>query len=855
MDADTTQRSRDRLSEAKRQLLEKRIRGQAKPAAAPRTAILRRGGGPVHPMSWAQERLWFLDQMEPGSPFYNIPTAFLVSTRIHVPTLERAVSDVVRRHESLRTVFRLVDGEPRQIVQPPSPIPIEMSDVRGPDGQAADEETIRRAISHEGARPFDLATGPLVRVHLIRVSEGDYAMLVNVHHIVTDGWSMPIITREIEELYDAYAHGRPDPLPELPIQYPDYSAWQREYLTGDTLRQQVDYWRGHLEGAPTLELPTDHPRPPVQTHRGRIYRFVWPGALAERVRAVAVETGSSMNMVIMAGFYLMLHRYSGQDDLVVGTLLGNRNRAETESLVGFLVNSAPIRARLRDEMSFRELIRQVRTSVLDADAHQDLPFDKMLDELRVERDPARNPLFQVMYFHHTFVKDVHHKEDSEVASALNIRALFQETGVTLVDTEASKFDLTFATMELNGALANMCEYSSDLWDEDSMARMMEHTRVLLESACATPDAPLRDLEMVPEAERERLLAWGTNDRATDLASTLVAELDARADAAPDAPAVEYGAGRLAYGALRARSHAAARRLHGLGVRPGDRVGVATDASAEMVAAIAGVLRTGAAVVPLDPEYPAERLAFMVRDSGARLVIVPPERAGADFGGARAVALDEVVAADGDAPLDGYAVRPEDVAYVIYTSGSTGTPKAVLTSHGALVRTFLDADPARVRPGDRVMQGAGLSFDAAVFEIWGALVNGATVVGMERDVLLSPPDLAAALRERRIDVAFLTTQLFSRHAREVPGLFAGLRCVLFGGEQVDASAVRACLESGAPQRLVHMYGPTETAVFATGHVVDAVAPDAHTVSIGRPVNATRLYVLDERGMPSGTGVPG
>jgi amino acid adenylation domain-containing protein/non-ribosomal peptide synthase protein (TIGR01720 family) len=853
MDTQTPARSRDQLSEAKRLLLEKRLKGQAKPAV-PRNAIRRRGGGPVHPMSWAQERLWFLDQMEPGSGFYNIPMAVLVSARLDVPTLERAASEVVNRHEALRTVFRLVDGEPKQIVQPPYEVKAEMSDIRGPSGEPADEATIRAVISREGARPFDLANGPLVRVHLIRVSEADYALLVNIHHIVTDGWSMPIVTREMEELYEAYVHDRPYPLQPLPVQYPDYSAWQREFLTGDTLKQQVDYWRHHLQGAPTLELPSDRPRPPVMSYRGSIYRFVWPGSLTERIRAVAVETGSSMNMVIMAGFYLMLHQYSGQDDLVVGTLLGNRNRAETEPLVGFLVNSAPIRARLRDDMPFRELIRQVRTAVLDADAHQDLPFDKMLDELKVERDPARNPLFQVMYFHHTFVKDVHHNEDSEWASELNTRALFQETGVTLVDTNATKFDLTFASMEMAGGLANMCEYSSDLWDEETMARMMDHTRVLLDRAVADVDAPLSAFSMVADAERDRLLAWGTNARGMDTDSTLVARFLARADATPDAAAVEYDDARWTYAELRARADAEARRLVALGVRPGDRVGVATDASAGMVAAIAGILRAGATVVPLDPEYPADRLAFMVRDSGARLVLAPAERAGADFGGARVVTLGGEDAADG-APFHAPEVGPDDVAYVTYTSGSTGTPKAVPSTHGALVRTFVDADYARIRPGDRVMQAAGLSFDAASWEIWGALVNGAATVGIGRDVLLSPADFARALRERGINVAFLTTQLFNRHVREVPDVFAGLRTLLFGGEQVDVAAVRACLERGKPEHLVHMYGPTETAVYATAYEVDSVAEDAHTVPIGRPVNATRIYVVDGRGRLCGVGVPG
>lgn len=506
MDAPTTTRSRERLSEAKRLLLEKRIRGEAKPAA-PRHAIVPRGGGPVFPMSYAQERLWFLDQLEPGSPFYNIPMAALISATVDVPTLERAFTEIITRHHALRTVYRMVDGEPRQVVLPPYPARFDLHDMRGPRGEPASDDAIRARIAELGARPFDLAGGPVVRLDLIRVSEVDSVLLVNVHHIATDGWSMPIVTREMEQLYEAYAHGRPYPLQPVEIQYADFSLWQREYLTGETLRRQVEYWRGHLQGAPVLELPTDRPRPRVLSYRGSIHRFVWPAALTGQLHAFGVQAGASMNMVIMAGFYLMLHRYSGQDDVVVGSLLGNRHRRELEQLVGFLVNSAPLRARVHGDMTFRQLVAQVREVVLNADAHQDLPFDRIVDELQAERDPSRSPLFQVMYFHHDFVNnDVHHLQDSEFQSELNLRALFQETGVTLVETHTSKFDLTVASAEWEGMLVNIAEYSTDLWDEATVARMMEHFRVLLERASAAPDAPLSSLPMTTDEERTRLLA-------------------------------------------------------------------------------------------------------------------------------------------------------------------------------------------------------------------------------------------------------------------------------------------------------------------------------------------------------------
>jgi amino acid adenylation domain-containing protein len=858
MDAPNTTRSRDRLSDAKRLLLEKRIRGQAK-AAVPAHAIRPMGGGPVFPMSLAQERLWVLDQMEPGNPFYNIPMGCLISARVDVPTLERALTEIVTRHQALRTVYRLVDGEPRQIVLPPHPVPVNLHDMRGPGGAPAPDAAIRARIAELGARPFDLASGPMLRADLIRVSEADCALLVNVHHIATDGWSMPIVTREMEQLYEAFAHGRPYPLQPLEIQYADFSLWQREFLTGDTLRQQLDYWRGHLSGAPTLELPTDRPRPPVLSYRGSLYRFVWPAALAQRLHAFSVTAGASMNMVIMAGFYLVLHRYSGQDDLVVGTLLGNRNRAELEPMVGFLVNSAPIRARITGEMTFRELALQVRTSVLDADANQDLPFDRIVEEVATGRDPSRSPLFQVMYFHHTFVNnDVHHLQDSEFQSELNLRSLFQETGVTLVETHTTKFDLTLATMEVDGALPGMCEYSTDLWDEATMARMMEHCRVLLERATAAPDAPLSSISMLTDEERSRLLTWGTNDRGMEIDDTPVARFESHVARTPDAPAVEYADASWTYAQLDAQANRIARRLLAMGVRRGGVVGLAAGPSARMVAALAGILKTGAAVAPLDPGYPAERLSGMMQDAGIRVVItdggVP---AGVSDGGALVLDLADdaaAVAAENGARFDSTA-RPADVAYVIYTSGSTGRPKAVLTTHGAIVRTFVDDDFVRVRAGDRVMQAGALSFDAAIFEIWAPLMNGAATVGIDRDVLLSPADFARSLRERGITVGFLTTQLFNRHVREVPGIFAPLRCLLFGGEQVDADAVRACLRGGRPGRLLHVYGPTETSVFATAFSVDDLAEDAHTVPIGRPISATRTYVLDARGEACGTGVPG
>ncbi|MFL5384951.1 MAG: amino acid adenylation domain-containing protein [Longimicrobiaceae bacterium] len=849
----------DRLAQAKRLLLEKRLRGEVKPGGAS-GRIPRAGGGPAYEMSYQQEQLWFLDQLQPGSPFYNIPGANLVSARIDVPTLERALSEVVRRHAGLRTVFRMVDGRPMQIVLPPYHVRVEQEDLRGPGGEDVPAEVLRRKASEWGALPMDLATGPLLRWKLYRLSEADCLLVFNVHHIVTDGWSMPIVTREMEELYEAYAAGLPSPLPELEIQYHDYSVWQREHLQGPVLQKQLDHWKRHLGGAPTtLELPYDRPRPAVQSNRGTMYRFVYPGALVERLRAIGRQEGASINMVFMAGFNLLLQRYSGQGDLVVGTLLGNRNRAELESVVGYLVNSGAIRTRLDGDPTFREVVRQVRTAILEADAAQEVPFDMVVDALKVPRDPSRNPLFQAMYFHHTFVGSHHLDEEEGMSGSLNLRSLYQETEVVLVDTGAAKFDMTWATLELHDAMPSMVEYNTDLFDEATIARMVEHLRVLLDDACDRPDVPVSQLEMASEEERRALLAWGVNERPYPRDETLVSLFARQAAATPDAEAVEFEDATWSYRELDERSNRVARHLAKLGAGPGTAVGLATEMSAATVLGLVGIIKAGATAVPLDAEYPLERLDFMVQDTGARILVTTGgvlEETAAHHGAAL-VRLDadwpsiERESAD---PVEA-GCTPETVAYLIYTSGSTGTPKGVRMHHRAIVRTVVDTDYYDMGPGGRIGQQSSLSFDSSVWEVWGALLNGGTLVMISRDFILSPAGYAALLREKRIGTVFLTTQLFNQLVREVPDVLSCVDQVCFGGEKVDAEAVRLCVQGGPPRKLLHVYGPTEGTVYTTVHRVTGVPADAHTVPIGRPIANARVYIVTPGGRLAGVGVPG
>jgi amino acid adenylation domain-containing protein/non-ribosomal peptide synthase protein (TIGR01720 family) len=849
----------DRLAQAKRLLLEKRLRGLVKPAATA-GRIGKAPGGPAYAMSYQQEQLWFLDQLQPGSPFYNIPGANLVSARLDVPTLERALTEIVRRHEGLRTVFRNVDGTPQQIVQPPYAAKVEVEDLRGPDGQPVPPEVLRTKASEWGALPFDLSAGPLLRWKLFRISDTDALLVFNVHHIVTDGWAMPIVTREMEVLYEAFSRGQASPLPELEIQYADYAVWQREHLQGPVLQKQLDHWRRHLEGAPpAIDLPYDRPRPPVQTNRGTMYRFVYPGALVEQLRAVGREEGASINMVFMAGFNLLLQRYSGQDDLVVGTLLGNRNRAELEGVVGYLVNSGAIRTRLDGDPTFREVVRQVRTAILEADANQEVPFDMVVDAVKAPRDPGRNPLFQVMYFHHTFVGAHHLDEEQGMGGSLNLRSLYQETEVVLVDTGAAKFDMTWATLELHDGMPSMVEYNTDLFDEATIARMAEHLRVLLEEACAHPDLPASRLEMATADERRALLAWGSNERPYPRGETLVSLFRRQAAATPDAIAVEFDDATWSYRELDERSDRLAQHLAGLGVGTGAAVGLATGASAATVLGLLGILKAGGSAVPLDAEYPPERLAFMVNDTGARWLLAEGGllRDLARSEGATLVRLDadwpEIAREPAEPLADG--AGPESVAYLIYTSGSTGTPKGVRVHHRAIVRTVVGTDYFAMGPGGRIGQQSSLSFDSSIWEVWGALLNGGTLVMVSRDFILSPAAYAELLRERRIGTVFLTTQLFNQLVRAVPDVLACLDTVCFGGEKVDPAAVRACLEGGPPRHLLHVYGPTEGTVYTTWHPVTHVAADAQTVPIGRPVANARVYVLSAGGRLAGVGVPG
>ncbi|HEX6038739.1 amino acid adenylation domain-containing protein [Longimicrobium sp.] len=836
------------LSDTKRALLERRLRGDAA-AAKPRDTIGRVAGpGPEHPASFAQERMWFLTGLDPDKPLYNVPVAMLVPADVDVPLLERALSEVVRRHEALRTSFRMGDdGQLLQIVHEPFAMKVDVVEARHRVGDRF-ADSVNDLVAEEGARPFDLSHPPLFRVTLLRVTDDDFAMVTTTHHIVTDGWAYPMMNREILECYGAWKEGREPQLPPVELRYADYTVWQREQLQGENLQRQVAYWRDVLDGAPAIELPTDRPRPAVASQRGHFHRFRLDAALADRLRELCKREAATLNMVLMAAFYALLQRYTGQDDMVVGTLLGNRPRKELEDIIGVFVNTAALRVRLDGDPSFREAIARTRRAVLDADRNQDLPFEKLVDELGVSRDMSRHPVFQVLYFHHVYAHS-HHAMDVERAPAIDMRPVHPDHDADLIDTGVAKFDLMLATMEARSGLTGVFEYATDLFDEATMARMERHYALLLDAVSRDPDAPVSSHVLTTDEERRRLLEdWGTGPSVPVPAAPVHRRFAARAAATPDAVAVVSGGERITYGALDAWSDRVAGALRAAGAAPGRIVGIHVDRTAGMVAGIMGILKTGAAYLPLDPVYPPERIAYMVDDSGAALVLADDPSFSAAV---PVVALPSRPAPGESVDAVSVDVASTDRAYLIYTSGSTGRPKAVELEHGTLSSMLAGtAHTPGMAPDDVTLAVTTISFDVAVPELLLPLVTGARIVVASRDDVVDAAALDRLIQAEGVTVMAGTPATFRMLVQSGWTGSDQLR-VLPGGEALTSALAEDLIARTAG--VWNMYGPSEATVYSTVHHVTEPGPGM--ASIGRPFPNARIYVLDERMRPVPVGIPG
>ena len=786
------------------------------------------------PLSFAQQRLWFLDQYEPDNILYNLPVAIRLHGVLDVTALERSLDEILRRHEALRTTFAVDNDRPVQVINEAQEFRLSVVELRETSSEK-NEATAARLITEEARQPFNLAAGPLVRVKLLRLAPADHVLLLTMHHIISDGWSIKVLMHELGELYDAYANKREATLPDLSLHYPDFATWQRNWLQGEKLETQLAYWRTQLADAPPLlELPTDRPRPKFKTFHGADVRVSFSKSLSEDITRLSRAEGVTLFMTLFAAFSTLLYRYSGQRDILVGTPIANRNRAETESLIGFFINTLIMRTRFSDQMTFRELLGQVRETALEAYAHQDLPFEKLVEELQPHRTLSHSPIFQVMF----------HLQNV-MTEGLSL------SGLTLspvdVETQMAKFDLLLTMVESEAGLAGRFNYNTDLFDATTITRMAQHFERLLEAAVSNPDQQISRLRLLSDAEKNKLLfAWNDTRRDYSKDTPVHLAFAEQARRTPEAVAVRFEHDELTYTELNRRANQLAHRLLRLGVGPEVPVGLLARRSVKMIVAMLGVLKAGGAYVPLDPDYPRERLTFMLE--AARCPVLLTNGVTADdltAGGHGRVFLDTAdpgIDLESDADPANFT-DPENPAYIIFTSGSTGTPKGIIIPHRAVNR-LVSADYIELGASNRVAQASNASFDAATFEVWGALLSGAQLVGLPLDVLLSARDFGEELRRRRIDTLFLTTALFNQIVRELPEAFAPLEHLLFGGEAADASAVRQVLEQGRPRRLLHVYGPTESTTFSSWQLVREVPGTAATVPIGRPISNTRLYILDE-----------
>ncbi|MCA1568064.1 MAG: amino acid adenylation domain-containing protein [Acidobacteria bacterium] len=801
-------------------------------------------------LSYAQQRLWFLHQLKPDSAFYNLPLVFRLRGPLNLTALEASLGEISRRHEMLRARFIKVDGEPRYVVKESSPVHVALVDV----SMAEEGEREMRAqwrVSDAVRAPFDLANNPPWRSVVVRLGAEENILCVVMHHIISDGWSMDVFTRELSALYADYAAGREPSLAELPIQYADYAAWQRHRLSQGAEDAHLSYWREQLvDGRTVLRIPSDRPRPAVESYEGRTHRATLSAPLTQSLRALSRRESSTLYMALLAAFNVLLHRYTGETDISVGTPLAGRDRTEIESLIGFFVNTVVIRTRISGRMSFRDLLRRVRETTLAAYAHQELPFERIVEELEVERSLSHAPLFQVVF--------AFNNAPRRAPELTGLEGELLET-----DTATAKFDLALLVEDAGAELKVAIEYSTQLFDPATIECLTGHLEMLLAGIVADPDRHLSTLPLLTDAESDRLISQWNDTRREFLPRVACIHelLEKQAELRPDACAVASGNERLTYSELNARANRLARRLSALGVGSETPVAVCAGRSARMVVGALGVLKAGGAYVPLDPQYPRERLRLMLEETGAPVLLtehslidrLPHCRAQVLYLDEDAESAD---ARDEDNPC--YPVWPQNLAYIIYTSGSTGRPKGVAVQHGGLVNlAHWHRETYGVDERTRASQVAGYSFDASVWEVWPYLAAGASVSMVDDETLRSPAQLWRWVKSEGITHCFVPTPLaesmlqnYEHEAGVEDSTSDALRYLFTGGDKLHQF-----LADDMPFRLVNVYGPSENTVASTvADVGSAPRPDA-SPHIGRPIANTRVYILDEHLRPVPVGVPG
>ncbi|MBW4592042.1 MAG: amino acid adenylation domain-containing protein [Brasilonema angustatum HA4187-MV1] len=796
------------------------------------------------PLSFAQQRMWFLHELDKESPFYNESLQVRIVGKLSVIALEQSINEIIRRHEALRTTFAVREGIPFQAISPTfalakralCAIAIPVVDL-----QNFSPTSLQQIVTQEVRKPFDLGIAPLLRATLLRQEAESHLLILTIHHIITDGWSMGIFFKELETLYHAFTKGEPNPLPELKIQYADFALWQRNWFTNEVQQKQLEYWKQQLAGAPPLlELPTDYPRPPVQTFSGATKKFQIEEHLTSQLATLSQKSGVTLFMTLLAAFAILLHRYSGQDDICIGSPFANRNRQECESLIGCFVNTLVLRTQIEDNPSFSQFLEQVRSVVWNAHAHQDVPFEQVVEALQPERSLGYNPLFQVVFVLENFSLDTLELPDISLTPEM-------------VERGTSQFDLSLSIWQTQKGLIGSWEYNSDLFEADTIARMTLHFQTLLETIVSDPYQKVGELTLLTESQRHQLLVEWNDTQTNYPQDKCIHQLfEEQVQRTPDAVAVVFGNQQLTYQQLNTQANQLAHYLRSLGVKADVLVGICVERSPLMIVGMLGILKAGGAYVPLDPAYPQERLAFMLEDAQVSVLLtqeslvktLPPHKA-------QVICLDSEVALSTSTENFTHTTTTDNLAYVIYTSGSTGRPKGVQIEHrGLLNLVFWHQQAFAVSSCDRATQVAGVAFDACGWEIWPYLAVGASIYFPDDETRIDPEQLRDWMLSQAITISFLPTPMAEKMLSLTWPENSALRTLLTGGDQLHQYPL-----DSHPFEVVNNYGPTENTVVTTSGIVPKKQQTYLSPTIGRAIANTQVYILDSLLQPVPIGVAG
>ncbi|QQE72803.1 amino acid adenylation domain-containing protein [Brevibacillus composti] len=861
----TSSGSMMKLSEKKRMLLERLLQEEgiekANMAAGPIPSRENRNG---IPLSYTQERLWFVHQLEPDNPVYNMPAALKFKGQLHLAALERSIHEIIRRHEALRTVFRVIDGQAVQVILPDLQLQLSVDKLHMLPAEKREEELQRLKREH-ARQSFPLDEGPLMRARLVQVEEQEYVLLLTIHHIIFDGWSIGVFVRELASLYESYAQEKEPALAPLPIQFGDFSLWQREQLEGEKLDKLLTYWRERLQGAPaSLELPADRKRPPVQTFNGSTSTFTIPAALKKKVEELGQQEGATLFMTLLAAFNTLLYRYTGQTDLVLGTPIANRNRIETEALIGLFLNMLVLRTDLSGQPTFRQLLHRVKEVTLGAYEHQDLPFEKVVEALGQDHDLSRNPLFQILFV-------------LQNAPVPALRLPGVELELQELETGTAKFDLSVWFTETDEGLAGTWEYNRDLFDPETIERMAAQFERLLASVTERPDQKVTELSILPDEEYRRVV-YDWNDTETSYPQDVCIHqlFERQAEHRPDSTALLFEDRHVTYRELNEKANQFAHYLRKAGVGPNTRVGIMMQRSVEMIAGVLGVLKAGGAYVPLDPSYPAERQQYILENAEVKVLLTQGSAAEGrgwsesekevDSGEDRGCLVLEWERCGEHIRRESRensepAATPDDLAYIIYTSGSTGRPKGVVVRHKPVIN-LIDwvNNTFQVNPSDRMLWITSLGFDLSVYDIFGILAAGGSIRIVPDGDVREPERLLELLDSGEITfwdsapAALQQVVPFLESGSRKPGE-SRLRLVFLSGDWIPVGMPDLLKKNFPLVEVVGLGGGTEATVWSNYYRIGEVPPEWISIPYGKPIQNAKYYILDPHGNPCPIGVPG